>query len=366
MKKGILLTLLLSFLFSCSTVHIEKRRFRKGFHVSWNKNKQSNEEKGHEDAVFKNENTGNASATKTIQLQSVEKKSIKVKPEKVRLKSVKKTTNIKNRSNQFKRKPTSKTKIDSGEDRSTTSRNKEHRLKEDVSKKNKSALYYLFLLGLVPLIAFQKKSGFKLSRWASKNKTKAQVLVGVSTFLAVASSFGLGNILQWQTSSAMLVAPVSLVAASVFINAKKVGKDSRLFKNRFSYTLLNVGTTFGSFFAGTNLPALLSSPGYSEDPMILHPAVSVILILLLTILLVIALYGVAVLSCAIACNGAGVLAVIVLLGGVFLALFLASLGYVNTFRRESERGKSFAGKAAKTALIILLIAVLAMLVLGTL
>lgn len=50
MKKVILLSLLFSFLFSCSTVHIEKRRYRKGFHVSLNKHKSSAQEKSVSDS----------------------------------------------------------------------------------------------------------------------------------------------------------------------------------------------------------------------------------------------------------------------------------------------------------------------------
>ncbi len=366
MKKVILLALLFSFLFSCSTMHIEKRRYRKGFHVSWNANKQSNQEKGHEDALFNKEITDNASATNTIQLQSIEKKSIKVTPENDKVKRIKNAINTKYRSKKFRRKPTSQAKIDSGKEESTTIKAKKHQLKKDVSTKNKSAIYYLFLLGLVPLIAFQKKSGLKISRWASQNKTKARVLVGVSTFLAVASSFGLGNISQWQTSNVMLVAPALLVAASLFINAKKVGKESRLFKNRFSFTLFNLGTTFGSFYAGASVSALLSVSENTEDPMILNAFTAIILVILLSILLVVALYGLAALSCTIACSGYGIAAVAVMIGGSFLLLYLASLGYANIFRRESERGKSFSGKAAKTALIIILITGLAMVVLGAL
>jgi cation transport ATPase len=45
MKKVILFGLLFSFLFSCSTVHIEKRRYRKGFHISLNKHNSNVQEK---------------------------------------------------------------------------------------------------------------------------------------------------------------------------------------------------------------------------------------------------------------------------------------------------------------------------------
>lgn len=79
-----------------------------------------------------------------------------------------------------------------------------------------------------------------------------------------------------------------------------------------------------------------------------------------------ALYGLAVLSCTIACNGYGVLAVVLMVGGGYLVSFLTVLGITNAFRRESQRNDSMIKKSLLAALIIVLSLTALLLLIGAL
>ena len=176
----------------------------------------------------------------------------------------------------------------------------------------------------------------------------------MSSLVAVASSYFLGKILQWETSNTMLIVPVLVMASSALIYHKN-RKEGNLFNNRLAYSIFNVGTTFGAFYAGTNSPALLNSPGVTEDPMIMNPFLGFLLFLLVLIALSAAFVAIAALSCSLSCGGMEVLAVVALFGGGFLVLFLGVLAAKNIFRKESQIDENLAGRAALTAIITMLV-----------
>lgn len=366
MKKIVVLGLLISFLFSCSILSVDKRRYRKGFHVSWNKNIQKSEplEKGEkivqQELVASNDQTTESSSSGRM------KSTLKVRSEVVLAKDEKRNSIKKSRIVYYKsRKEVAKKqnvyKVISKNQKKTKTKVRCLEQKEQQT----SALYYFLLSGIVPFIALQRKRGYTAAKWASENKLKAQGALALGSFAAVFSSFFLGNILQWETSGAMLLAPASLMTAGLLINAQK-HKGNRLLKNRLSISLLNIGTTFGGFFAGANIPSLLSVPGEVDDPTILNPAGVFALTILLIVFIAAGLYLVAILSCSIACGGSGILALVVLFGGSYLVLFLGLLGFANVYRRESQKGESMIGKSALRALIGIIIIAIAILILSSL
>ena len=201
--------------------------------------------------------------------------------------------------------------------------------------------------------------------WSIKYKIICQSLrVGIQgdqkELYGLGSSYVLGSILGLNISTGIFAIPLILGLASLAINSKKVKKENHLLKNRVSFSLLNVGSLFGSFALGAQATELASF----SDPHIIHPALIALIILLLVVVLVASLYGLAVLSCVIFCNVTtalgGVAAIAVFFSGTYLVTFLFSLGILTAFRRESQVGQSFLKKSAIVAGIVVGVGLLAL------
>lgn len=368
MKHLIAILILVAFLFSCSSLHVEKRRYSKGFYVSWNDKYKGLEKNKDESSIIKAMSTLEETPT------SITSKNARrsFSPSQQELQTTLTTTGtsekipvVKNilpkRANRVSR----KTKIykgSIGNDRAVVARVK----KESKRNTSTSGYYYFLLLGIVPILALQKNRGRKAAKWAAKNQTKAQGLIVLSTLVGLAASFTLGNLLPFDISQGMIAAAISLAIASLGIYKRKREKENRLFKSRLSFTLLNIGTYFGSFAAGAANIGRISISDPSNPLVIDSPALAVLLVIILIAALIMAISAIAFLSCTIACSGYGVLAVIVFIGGSYLATFLASLGLLSVLRRESQIGQPIAKKAALFGLIALGILALAYLVLSIL
>jgi cation transport ATPase len=193
------------------------------------------------------------------------------------------------------------------------------------SKKKKSSLYYFSILLIVPFLIKSKK-GVKISRWASKNKRKAQVLIGLLSLTGAASSFTLGNILQLDIDFSMVAVPIILGGLALGLNSLRLPTNKNLIKKRVSFGLLNISTFFGSFTIGSIADnSLFNAMSHDPEKIGMHPLLVGLLTLLVIGLLVISLIGLAALACTIACNGSAILAVVVLLGGGTLVITLAVL-----------------------------------------
>jgi hypothetical protein len=355
MKKLIAISLLIIVFFSCSNLRIEKRRYNKGLFVSW-ANKNYNHESSKDTSENKYASKKGVSSIKKIDVKTnpselentvvlnstpnhqknstnndYSEKESTIKSRKVTKSFIKKDVNISSNKENIK--------------------NEYSNLVETKNNTNFNGLLYFLSLIFVPLFARKSNTSFKIATWASKKKLQSRTLIGAATTTALISSFGLGYITQLEVSPYMFLISASLGASSILLYTNEVTSLSKSTKNKLSFSLLNIGTYFGSFAAGSSnsfLNNLLSIP---EDPLILHPFIVFILTVLLLVLLLVSLYAVIILSCTIACNGYAVAAVAFLLGGGYLALYLFFLSLLNLHRKESQKEHDFNKKSSKLALI---------------
>ncbi|MFK8043896.1 MAG: hypothetical protein AB8B72_00270 [Crocinitomicaceae bacterium] len=219
--------------------------------------------------------------------------------------------------------------------------------KQQSFKNKRSALhYFLILLGL-PVLSLRKNRTANITKWASKNVSSAQLLIGTFTVLGSLSSFFLGNVFQLQLSPSMILAPMVLGSGAVALSKLRVARGNHILKNRVSYALMGSTSFFGTFAMGSFAPPT-NLVRAIEDPMIMPPAAAVFLTLLMVILLLLSVSGIALLACNLACSGYAVLALVLYFGGTFIASFLATLAILQFFRRESTRDKNY----VKTALLV--------------
>lgn len=238
----------------------------------------------------------------------------------------------------------------------TTESIKRHATKNSLRqshKKSKSGLLYFSILLAVPFMLKYKK-GRQISKWASKNIKKAQLLIGVFTLTGIGSSYLLGNVLQLNISNSMFIVPFVFGAIGVALYKTKTSSISKYLKERSSFTLINISTFFGSFaFGSYSSYSLLTMLSQDPNKMIVHPAIAIIVTIILIALLCLSVYGLAMLACTLSCNGYGLLAILVLTGGSYLAAFLATLGILHLFKKHSEKDKRFGKEAALKALLAL-------------
>jgi hypothetical protein len=355
MKKVIVLFLLITTIYSCSSLRIEKRRYNKGFFVSFtNRNctsetaKDSSENSSSNNLKQKKLETKNTNSVNEINgILPLDNNTIVTSnisahtPQKTHYKRISHSKHSEKSKNTIS---TENKKIKS-----------ESIVTNDTGTKSRfNGLLYFLSLIFVPFFAKKNNTSLKVSKWASKNKLQSRTLIGIATTTAILSSFGLGYISQFDIDPYMFLIPASIGVGSVLLYTSDVNFLNKPTKNKLSFSLLNVGTYFGSFAAGSSnsfLNNLLSIP---EDPFIINPALAFILTAILIVAFAFSLYALAIISCQIACNGYGVLAVIVLFGGGYLASYLFSLGLLEIFRRKSQENDSFKSKAALLGLFIFL------------
>ena len=111
MKKIVVFGVLISFLISCSVLHVEKRRYRKGFHVSWNKKNKTSEDEKIEDVASKNEFEVKASQSVAKESSKTESLGNKIKISEGDFESSEDEVIPKSRSSKFSRRPGSVEKI---------------------------------------------------------------------------------------------------------------------------------------------------------------------------------------------------------------------------------------------------------------
>jgi hypothetical protein len=336
----IITTLLLS---ACGA-HFEKRLYRKGFYSSWNlktdkTQKQegiSNLQKNESEVISLDDTEENLVANDNAffiptknNLESLEIKFKKYKEDKTGsdvfvqdiLKSTK-TTNLKAENSRTKnRKPV--------------------------------ALYYFLSLLAIPFIFLKTSKWKKISHWAWINKKFSRIIIGLSTFTGIGSSYLLGKILQPEASNWMVAAPLSLIGLSLFFQKKNFLSLKKHHKNYLSYSLFCIGSFFFSFLLGSGYTFSPSSKFFfQEDPLILNNGTATLLVILLILMWLVSIWAIAVISCNLSCSGYSTLAAIVFLGGIPLVCFLATLGILNATKKESNRGYYFISESIVTGLII--------------
>lgn len=323
---------------------MEKRKHRKGFHISWNKKQRSSNKKSSEEPIL---------------LSSKQKSTEDLVPTNRDGQSVSEVTV----SNQIKEQPVLAESQHNKKTIHSVKAKRTNRLaetnaasnSENAQKNNKSSHSgYLYLLSVlaIPFAVFNKKRNYNVASWASEHRKKAQWIIGLSTATAFLSSYLIGRL--WHFDTPELSLPIAMAMAGSGGATYLLSKSTR---GRITGgMMLNLAANFGSFTLGT-----MRSTLETDSPYIMHVALIILLTLALTLLFIASGYLIAGLSCSLACNGYEFAAVALLVGGSYLISFLFMLGILNVYRKKGDEGRSFAKTAALTALII--IAAIAVLIL---
>jgi hypothetical protein len=155
MKKIVVLGLLISFLISCSVLHVEKRRYRKGFHVAWNKKNKSSDNKESIEVANKGKDEERIASVDLASSDKETVSSIKVDRRKTDRVPLEEVAAYKRRAEKFSHKPSKTMKVGLVQKADRLQRVAGNtKFREQREGEGTNALYYFFLLGLVPVIAF--------------------------------------------------------------------------------------------------------------------------------------------------------------------------------------------------------------------
>ena len=359
------LLLILSVLFlstACSNFHMEKRRYNKGFHISFNKNRLNrnteSSEKNFADVDGKSTDSHEITAKDTPKLNLAPKDSLIPQSD-----LANETNSTQTSNSETKRKSRKKEEI---ERKGAT---KEHSEKlaieaqssstvlKSTDRSKGSALWYFALLGVLPILLTAKKTSYNMGTWASANVSKARFAMAGLYALGATSSFLIGNMWQPAMEQWMLAIPLS-IAGSVLINsAVKKKQKTSFIKKRLSYAAVNMSSFFGSFALGAQAKFTLIQTASPEVQDGLGPVAATLLTLLLIVAMTAAVLGLAILACNLACSGYGILALVVMAGGSFLTMFFGTWAILGAIRGRSRNRDN-----VMTALIIGIIAALLILV----
>ena len=304
-SKWLLFSVVVAVVASCATVHIEKRRFRKGFHVSVNSKKKSSKE-AEEDNVTETKyrkDKASVKETKHLSAQELHKKSLAS----IDSASQEETATR----NESSAKSVAEKTMSKETDQVSTLEAKSGFKK----KKNErdSWLAGFLLLGGVSMALSFSKFGYQRGLWATKNPSKAQRAICNLAIAGGILSLLLGNILRVQPHVWLIVLIAKLIIIGIGISQLNRKKDKRSSKN------IGVGTLFlGSFAAafvyGGSLDTIINLDPESSG---VNPGLAAFLTVVLVFALLLMGIFIVSYSCSLACGSATVLSWIVLIGGAF-------------------------------------------------
>lgn len=360
-KQHLLLLILTSILISCGVFTLEKRVYRKGFYVNWNKKASSNSHKTIEQAnISKNE-------LETVTVPSNrEEKHVSIQTEE----GYSKVDTPVNLQQFYAQDIAPKTLNDQPVPIGVKKQPNTHFIKQavQISKKSKSGSnHWLYGMLLVPFILYPFGVQQSIARWAQRNfRTMRAVLVFSSIFAAFLCLF-LGNRLQFQYSP--FVAGTSVLGLGLgillFRNSKRGNDPIKMRKQRtLGFNLINVSAYLSLFGLGGS-HVFQEANGFSkwnhfqllaneETPTLVHSTGEIVAIIFATILLliIISLFT-AYAACILACSGFNVLAVIVAFFGLFTTVFLGALLFLLAYKKTTDENGKLAKKALWVALFTL-------------
>lgn len=349
MKKSLLFLFIATILISCGSLNFEKRRYNRGYYLNWSKPNHSertqNSEKPSGPIANKiNEDSNNNENHSKHPIKDDPTKEIELDTS---LNSYVKSTNFqsqKDESSSFKRlnilNDNQFEKVQyTHETNFKSSNNPNQHLKGGAP--GSGAWFYLILSSIPFLFLFRNRFS-KISYWASNNPKKSRKLIALFSTTGALSSFAFGSISNFEVDSTMAIATMGVFGLSVMLNSIRFSKGDNFLKAKTSFLLAGISGFSGTFGLGAKYGHFaLSSMQATDGEMLMHPMLAIFLTLLIIAALAASLYGLAILSCTIACNGSGFFAVAVLLGGTFLLFMLATLGIQYLFRREGQSNEKY-------------------------
>lgn len=335
----------------CNTsVHLAKRKHRGGYHLTVStvkKGKSNNEQK---EAVKLPSKSSEIEFTQESQL--IQEKIVQEEPhfesKNVEIKEIK---NGKAITEIPQRKKASKKKVV---------------VAASKKKKNRGFQLGYILLGAFSLAGAAmlkfKNRIFLLATWAGRNKKKARALLVFGNTALIGTSF-VSGLLSNEISDVGIKASVlgSVVLGLTSFYSKDKGFGS-LLKRKFS-KLLIVSSLMGMMHLGGNSfmhanhekdsvssevvdkadeangsisdSILIDDDGENKKDVALQIFLSVLTVVVVAALL----FGIAVVSCILACEGATIAAAAVLFGGVFISVFLGGWALLNIWHGNQKEDK---------------------------
>lgn len=237
-----------------------------------------------------------------------------------------------------------------------------------------SLIAFLFL-GIPAYLISKTELACGVSRWATKNRRKAQWSIAGLHFALAFTSFALGALLRMQQiavpfsdacSALLLLGLAGTAFASPLLNRAGGRTTAGIL---FTSLLFAGSAVAGNKLAGADVSGMSwsLSDGLTsffchapDDEYVMNPVAGVFLTVLMVALSLLILAGLAVLACDLVCSGYGALAFIVFFGGVYMVAFLFALGVQHIFKKvknpygsEEERRKAILKKALIAAFIVL-------------
>ncbi|MDG1331409.1 MAG: hypothetical protein P8P74_03720 [Crocinitomicaceae bacterium] len=353
MRKFILLLSILFISTACSNFHMEKRRYNKGFHISFNKRhlkeKGESNEKKFKIADVDTKKSPNVRTKNDSEVLLAETHSANT-PEEQKLQSIDKET-----SNSEKTVAhtvgTAEDAVNQSSITTDTLVGHTDSASDPIESKRTSGLWYFAVFGLIPIMFVAKKRTQTVATWATENVSKAQMAIGGLYALGFSSSFLLGNLWQPIIEEWMLAIPLTLAGSILVADVAKKERKSGTVKKRMSFATVNASSFFGTFAMGAQTTIFQAINPESQSGM--ETWAAILITLLLVVAMVVAFLGVAMLACNLSCSGYGVLALVVLASGTFLALFLGTWGILGAFRGRARNRDNI-----NTALIVAIVPIL--------
>lgn len=351
--RSISILLLLAILAGCSNLRIEKRRFRKGFHIHWTKKQRSNSKK--EDYTFKKTNESYSDSLHVAMLETNAPRKIKT-PKEHSINPTKPLKTSKSKRNTHKTTPHKQQTVIAKETPSKTIKKTVPQtlspLKKQKEHSSYLALLFFALAGVTPLFMFNSKN-HKHSVWAAKNPRKARRRIAGLQVGILSISALLGEMLHLPISQEMGIIAGTTAGLS-FVAANYSKKKNVFGQNRtrlFFMNLFNFSGAFGAFSLGnsgifSNPSRILDwsatsgitemAPGDHDGPFVLPTGVAVTLFVLLIVLLILMAGYTIILACALTCIDQILLALLVAFSGSITFTFLSIVAGKSIFKRKSD------------------------------
>lgn len=316
----------------CANFKIEKRTFRKGYYISWSRDKVKNDKQ-------KNENNDQLIVSEEVEAIELSQRN----PSLVELendeKVIQNTYEPDVQENQENEKEIVKNdsvfkdneQVDKSKSISVNEVSENH---SNQSNSPISAYWFLALFGIYPLI--HSKQSNNLAKWARKNPKDSRAIMTTSLISLSVLSFGAGALLQPSTNLILL-----LGAGAVGLGLKlndKFGKvraiDSDTIKrNRNKRLVYTISNSFGLFQLG----ALLGKFQAIEPVTQTDEGWKIGLFVTILILLTITLIATIVLACALTCSDFGFWAFLTLFLGVSATVFCIVFLQMVLFGKPEDR-----------------------------
>lgn len=317
---------------------MEKRRYNKGFHISFNKNRLNKKVAQEEKVMLSDLSTRQSETIQTLKEKS-DHPTLKNQTKK-RVEVTEILSSKSEKTEQTVALDESMEAVPFEEEKELA--NNEFDLNTDMETltpkegRQPNAFWYFTLLGVLPILLIQRKRSYNIGKWAASNVTNARVTMAGLYALGFSSSFLMGNLWQPLIEEWMLVIPLTIAGGVLVTDAVKKNQESGYLKRQMSSVVVNVSSFFGTFAMGAQSKINVIQRIDPDLQMGENTVATIIITILLVAAMTMAILGITAIACNLLCNGYGISALIVMAGGAFLIFFLGVWAILNVIRGRSK------------------------------